>query len=201
MDKQAFLSELRSRLSGLPEAELKRWEEYYEEILADSMEDGLSEAEAVAALGSPEDLAAQILMDTPLPQLVRAKVSSRRKLSGWEVVLLVLGSPIWVPLLLTALILLLVLYLLLWILVLVVYIVELALILTVPISIASAAMAMRNRSPVTALFFLGSAVAGAGLAILGFFASKRATWGATKLSKLLLKKIKTRLIGEGERHE
>ena len=201
MDKQAFLSELRGRLSVLPEAELQRWTEYYEELLADSMEDGLSEAEAVAALGSPEDLAEQILMDTPLPQLVKAKVSAHRNLSAWEIVLLVLGSPVWLPLLLTAFILLLVLYLLLWVLVLAVYVVELALIVSAPVSIASSAIAMKNRSPATALFFLGCAVGAAGLAILGFFLCRGMTRGAWKLSKSLLYKIKARLVGKGGHDE
>ncbi len=57
MDKAGFLEELRQRLSGLPREELEERLSFYGEMLEDRMEEGLTEEEAVAVLGSPEQVA------------------------------------------------------------------------------------------------------------------------------------------------
>ena len=56
MTKREFLDMLNKQTSRLPEAERSRLLEYYGEIIDDRMEEGLSEAEAVAALGDPAEL-------------------------------------------------------------------------------------------------------------------------------------------------
>ena len=117
MNKSEFLGELEKSLSELPEKDRSRSLDYYGEMIDDRTEEGLSEEEAVQALGSMEDITAQILMDTPLPSLVRAKVKKRRALKAWETVLLVLGSPVWLPLLIAAVAVALSLYAVLWVLV------------------------------------------------------------------------------------
>lgn len=100
MNKQQFLYAVRQRLGGLAESDIQRSLDYYAEMIDDRMEDGLSEQEAVAAMGSPEYVASQILMATPLPKLVKAKVKDRAGMPTWQILLLILGSPVWLPLLL-----------------------------------------------------------------------------------------------------
>ncbi|MBQ6348735.1 MAG: DUF4097 family beta strand repeat protein [Clostridia bacterium] len=56
MTKREFLEMLNERTSCLSEAERDRLLEYYGEIIDDHMEEGLTEAEAVAALGDPAAL-------------------------------------------------------------------------------------------------------------------------------------------------
>jgi len=56
MTKREFLEMLNERTSCLSEAERDRLLEYYGEIIDDRMEEGLTEAEAVAALGDPAAL-------------------------------------------------------------------------------------------------------------------------------------------------
>ncbi len=56
MTKREFMELLNKQTSRLPEAERNRLLEYYGEIIDDRMEEGLSEAEAVAALGDPAEL-------------------------------------------------------------------------------------------------------------------------------------------------
>lgn len=56
MTKHEFLEMLNNLTSHLSEAERGRLLEYYGEIIDDRMEEGLSEAEAVAALGDPAAL-------------------------------------------------------------------------------------------------------------------------------------------------
>ena len=56
MNKQAFIDTLTARTAGLPESERARLVAYFTEIIDDSIEDGVPEDEAVAALGSPDEL-------------------------------------------------------------------------------------------------------------------------------------------------
>ena len=52
MTKREFIDVLNARTGALPEAERERLSAYFAEIIDDRMEDGVSEEEAVAALGS-----------------------------------------------------------------------------------------------------------------------------------------------------
>ena len=201
MNRDAFLSAVEARLKGLSPEEQRRWLDYYGEMIDDRVEDGLSEEEAVAAMGSAEEVAAQILMDTPLAQLVKARVKSERKLRPWEIVLLVLGSPVWVPLLATAAILLLTLYLLIWVLVLLVYVLELSFAAVSLAGFAGCVMTLLNHNGGSPLFLLGVGIACAGLTVLGWFACAAVTKGCVRLSRSILKKLKTCIVGKGESHE
>ena len=97
MKKEQFLRELRVRLSSLPYADQKRSLDYYSEIIADRMEDGLSEEAAVKKIGTPAAVATKILQDTPITTLARARMESGR--SALSTTLIIIGSPIWISLL------------------------------------------------------------------------------------------------------
>jgi len=114
MTKQAFLTALRIDLRGLPPADVEERVGFYAEMIDDRMEDGLAEEEAVAAIGSPDEIAAQIIADTPLTRLVSAKMKSNRRPSAWEIVLLVLGFPLWFSLLVAAVAVVFSLYVSVW---------------------------------------------------------------------------------------
>ena len=64
MTQMRFLLELHERLSVLPEEEIEERLAFYNEMIADHMEEGLSEEEAVAAIGSVDEIASQIIADT-----------------------------------------------------------------------------------------------------------------------------------------
>ena len=61
MIKAQFLSELERRLDALPRAEIDRALQFYSEMIDDRKEEGLTEPEAVAALGSLDDIAGEVL--------------------------------------------------------------------------------------------------------------------------------------------
>ena len=82
MKKQEFLAVLRDRLRGLPQEDIQRSVDYYSEMIDDRMEDGLREESAVAALGSMDEIVSQILMETSLPKLVKAKVKRSTCIHG-----------------------------------------------------------------------------------------------------------------------
>ena len=102
MNKQEFLTKLRNGLHGLPQDEIEERLNFYREMIDDRMEEGLSEAEAVAAIGSVETIISQIVAEVPLTKLVKQKITPHRKWSTWEVLLLILGAPIWLSLLIAA---------------------------------------------------------------------------------------------------
>ena len=99
MTKNEFLFELGQRLSGLPKEDIVASLDYYSELIDDHIENGMSEEEAVDSLGDLEEIVSQIIGDTPLPKLVKEKIKPKRALRVWEIVLLILGSPIWLSLL------------------------------------------------------------------------------------------------------
>lgn len=99
MRKQEFLNRLREKLSALPTAEAEERLGFYEEMIDDRIEEGLSEEEAVSAIGSPDEIAAQIIEEIPLKKIVKEKISAKRKPSALEIALLVIGFPLWFSLL------------------------------------------------------------------------------------------------------
>ena len=102
MNKQEFLSELRKNLSGLPEDDIEERLTFYSEMLDDRMEDGLTEEEAVNDIGTVDELTAQIIADIPLTKLVKERITPKKKLSVWAIILIVLGFPVWFPILIAA---------------------------------------------------------------------------------------------------
>ena len=79
MDKQDFLTQLRKALSDLPREDIAEHLTFYSEMIDDRIEEGLSEAEAVSAMGPVEQIAMQILSDksNPIEEAPKPKNSAR----------------------------------------------------------------------------------------------------------------------------
>ena len=114
MDKNAFLDELREKLSGLPEEDIEERVAFYREMIDDRIEDGVPEEEAVEGVGTVDSVVEQIMSEIPLSKLVREKVKPKRSLKAWEIVLLVLGSTVWIPLLVAAAAVVFAVYIVIW---------------------------------------------------------------------------------------
>lgn len=76
MKKQEFLTALWKQLSDLPNDDVERSLDYYSEMIDDRMEAGMSEEDAVAEIGSVEDVAKQIAADAPKGKTEKAAASS-----------------------------------------------------------------------------------------------------------------------------
>ena len=180
----------------MPADDVNRFMDYYSEMIDDRVEDGLSEEEAVADMGSPDAAVEQILEDMPLTKLVKEKIKPKHELKAWEVVLIVLGSPVWIPLLITAAVLLLTLWIVAFALLISFYAVVLSfvaagiggLICTIPLFIA-------NR-PYTAVLMLGAALIGIGIAILFVVSVKPVTVGIFRVCKASVNGIKRMFVKE-----
>ena len=114
MSKQEFLAQLRKGLSGLPQDDIEERLTFYSEMIEDRMEDGLSEDEAVSAAGSVDEIVSQAVAETPLMKISKEKSKSKRQPRAGKIVLLVLGSPIWLSLGIAALAVILSLYISWW---------------------------------------------------------------------------------------
>ena len=117
MNKHDFLVVLRDRLNGLPEKDIEDSVAYYSSTLDDRIESGKSEEEAVQDLGPIDDIVRQIKSDRPLKEVVKASVAKSPLNTGsraLNIILLILGFPLWFPLAITALALIFVAYLLVW---------------------------------------------------------------------------------------
>ena len=121
MNKERFLDELESRLSGLPKKDIEERIVFYSEMIDDRMEDGVSEEDAVLGIGSVDMVVDQIMSEIPLAKLVKEKVRPKRSLKAWEIVLLVLGAPLWIPLVIAAIAVLFSVYVVTWAVVICVY--------------------------------------------------------------------------------
>lgn len=193
MDKYDFLLALEVRLEGLPEADRQASLDFYSEMLDDLVEGGMTEAEAVASLGSPDAIAEEILLEMPLPKLVKAKMKKRR-LSGLEITLLAVGFPIWLPISIALLAVVFAIYLSLWAVVVSLYAADLAFAVSAPAGILAAVVLFASGKPTAALLFLGAGLALAGLSILWFLLCNLTAKGMWKLGRLTLRGIKACFI-------
>jgi hypothetical protein len=94
--KTDYLNRLAACIAQTPGTEILKALSFYEEMIDDRIEDGISEAEAVAGLESPEAAAQTILNE--LPPVPRTVVKTRRRSEPLFWTLLILGSPIWLSL-------------------------------------------------------------------------------------------------------
>lgn len=190
MKKNEFLSELCDRLTGLEEADLKQSLDYYAEMIDDRMEDGLSEEEAVTEVGTPATIAEDILKEMPLAKLVKARVKPKGRMAVWEIVLLVLGSPLWLSLLITLFAAVLSLYIALWSVVISLWAVELALGVAVIAGVVALPVSLIQGNVWAGVALLGVGVFAAGLCMFGFYGCLYATKGACLLGKKLFRFVK-----------
>ena len=200
MTKYEFLEKLKSGLHGLPDKELKSSLEYYGEMIDERIESGLSEEEAISQLGDPETVAREILLDLPLSTLIKQNYKRKSPWKVWEIVLLVLGSPLWLSLGLTAVALVFTLYALLWVVVAVLWTVDIAVGVAGLAGFLSAFPLLLSSFP-NALFNFGLGILCAGVAVVGFFGCLALTKLFYKLSIRILKQIKSMIIRRNQRDE
>ncbi len=198
MTKQEYLDRLHRSLSVIPGEDVEERLSFYDEMIDDRMEEGLTEEEAVASFGTPDEIADQILSEIPLSRLVRERVKPKRALRAWEIVLLVLGFPVWFPILISLCAVALSIYVVLWSVIVCLYATDLALAVSAVGGIALAVRALLQGQPIQAVAFVGASLLCAGLAVLLFLGCVQATKGAVVLTKKIGTWIKSLFVRKGE---
>lgn len=102
MNKKEFLSQLKRKLSGLKKQDINESLNFYSEIIDDKVEDGASVDDAISSLGSLDEIVLQIKENASNGDYNEVSYSpQKRALKPLEIVLLALGSPIWLSLLIS----------------------------------------------------------------------------------------------------
>ena len=183
MKKQEFLDKLRAGLWSMPEADKVRSLDYYGEMIDDRMEDGLSEEEAVAAIGNLDEIVKQILTESPRPpQVVQTAAPKRNPIPVWLIILLVLGFPVWGAIAISIAAVVLSVWVSLWSAVICLYVTAFALGASALGCALGSFFMIGGFAPVAVAW--GTALACTGLAILFFLLSNLAAKGMVKLTKL-----------------
>lgn len=127
MNRATFLAQLRRGLAGLPQEEIDAALTYYNEYFDDAGPEW--EAEAIAQLGSPEEVAAQLMGDYALRNPAEPAPAGPKKRSkvGW-ILLCIFAAPIGLPIALGIALVFIVLLLALMIVILAVLVAAVALI-------------------------------------------------------------------------
>ncbi len=193
MTKTEFLNELEKRLCVFEKSEIENWLKYYGEIIDDRIEDGQNEQDAVESLGDMDAIINEILQQTTITKLAKAKLN-RKTLRGWEIVLLICGFPLWFPLLIAAFAIILSVYVSIW-----------AVIISLWAAFASVVACGLGGIVAGVGFILtsvlpsGIALIGAGLTLAGFsiflfFGCKAVTDGTIWLTKKIVLSVKNSFI-------
>ncbi len=200
MTKQELLAALRAKLSDLPRRDVEERLSFYGEVIDDRVEEGLSEEAAVAALGALDGLLEEIRAEIPaepkrgsVPVCEREPVQtpkSKRRLRAWEVVLLALGSPIWLSLIIAAVAIVLSLYVSLWAVVISLWAVFASLVgCGIGGLIGGIGLILGGSAP-AGVALIGAALVCAGLLIFTFYGCKAATRGTIFLMPKIVVSIK-----------
>ena len=191
MTKKEFLKELKSRLALLPSDDVEASIEYYSEMIDERIEEGIDEESAVASLLAPEKAAEDVISEMSISKLVKARIKPKRTLHTWEIVLIILGSPIWISLILAAVSIVFSVYISLWSVVASFWMAGISIFATALASLASGlALLIIAGNAGAGMLFLGAAIFLTGIGIFGFWGCKAVTVFMLKLSKLVLKWIK-----------
>lgn len=168
MTKQEFLSELERALGKLPHAEVEQALAFYDEAISDRIEDGLSEAEALAGLGPVDEIAAQIAAETPpIPRAIaRANTGSRTL----NIVLLAVFSPIWIPVVLALAAAALAVYVAIWAVIAALWAVDAVLALMPFAGLAALASTLGGGMPLPGVFAFGLSLVSSGFGLVASFA-------------------------------
>lgn len=196
MNKHEFLAKLRSKLSDLPEDEIIERLNFYEEMIDDKMEEGLFEEEAVSSIGKVSEVAREILSNS-YEERVLERVAVKKRVKPIEIILLVLGSPIWLSIILSLIAVAVSLYAVLWSLVVSLW--------AVFVSFAAFSLAL----PLAGIFFAlnghlwsGLACFSVGLVLIGlcifvYFGSVYAVKAVVWLTKELFSRLRNLSVKRG----
>lgn len=180
MNKKEFIMALGNGLTGLSCEEQNKWLDFYGEMIEDRMEEGLTEEEAVAAVGDVDTVVDQILAQSK-PE----KIKKKRELKTWQLVLLIVGSPLWFSLVVAAASVVFSLIVAMWAVVISFYAVAVSLMACGFAGVVITPVMMAQGNTGAGLFCLGSGLFCGGLGILWFIGTNWTAKGTVWLCKKL----------------
>ena len=190
MNKQEFLLQLRNGLSGLPKEDIEERVAFYNEMIEDQIEDGLSEEEAVSNIGEVDTVVKQIIADIPLAKLAKKRIRPEKGLKTWAIILLILGFPLWFSLCIAAFAVVLSIYAVLWSVIISFWAVFVSFAACFLGGIIAGTALAFGGFALTGTAVIGVGIACAGLSIFSFYICKAASKGILILTKKVTVQVK-----------
>jgi uncharacterized membrane protein len=198
MNKNAFLLELKKGLNFLQESDCEDRLNFYSEMIDDYVEEGLTEEDAINKIGSAEKIIEQIIIETPFNKVFKEKIKPQKKLRVWELILIILGSPIWLSLLIAGFAVILSIYIVIWALVISLWAVFGSLIVTALGCIILGILEFIIADFKMGLIFLSLALIGLGIGILLYCGALALIKLVVKMTKKMFLLLKMSFIKRGE---
>lgn len=203
MNKKEYLARLETLLTCLPKETRAESIAFYAEMIDDRIEDGMTEEQAVEALGAPGVAAEAILDDLPAVPRVVAKTKRKSRALMWT--LIILGSVAWVPLLIAFIMVAVSVYACIWILIACLWLVSAALVAAFPLGLLVALWGGLAGNIPFALAEMGAGLLCGGLGLAMICASLAATKQLARLSKIWAQKavspfVKTKSSSQTSSH-
>jgi uncharacterized membrane protein len=194
MTKDQFLKKLNSKISILPQNEIAKCITFYSESIEDRMEEGMKEEDAVADIGSIDEIAKEIINENSIKYSLDKEKKTK---SVWKI-LAICGFPLWLPLALAFGATGLALYISLWTVVLALYTVVLAFGLTGVLLILAGVIQFYRMGPITGGMIIGISLVLCGLSLVIMKPINQFAKSIIKCSGQLLKNIKKIFIRKKE---
>ncbi len=199
MTKIQFMLTLNEKLSDMPKNEIEERLTFYSEMIDDRIEEGLTEEEAVSAIGDVDEIANGIMLEMSQSKAEsdsKTEAKPKRKLAGWEIALLILGIPVWVPLISAAFVVGLSLYVSAWAILISIWACFGVLVVGSPYLLALGIVQIISAKVITGIALIGSSLMIMGLTVFSFYGcialSKQmirlTVWSFKRIARLFSKK-------------
>ena len=194
MTKQEFLDTLKEKISKLPYDEVEEHLSFYSEMIDDSIEDGLTEEEAVNKIGNVDKIAEEILSEVPFYKLIIEKIKRARDFSNLEVIMIILCAPIWFSLLVAVGAVVFSVYVSIWAIIISLWACFGALVACAPYCFIVGIVNLFSGNPLQGIAVFGVSVCTLGLSIFLFYGVKLLTKLVLHTTKKIALYFKNRLI-------
>ncbi len=205
MNKYEFLARLYKGLSGLPQDEIEERLSFYGEMIDDLKEEGLSEEEAIAKIGTVEEIVSQVVAEIPFSKLVKERAKPTRKWQAWEIVLIAVGFPVWFPVFIALFASVFAvgfsLYASMWAVIVAMWAACLSLAVAAVGGVILSLVFLCVQNGVSAAVTFAASLVCAGLAILAFFGCKAITQGAGVFTQKIWLWVKKLFVKKEKRNE
>lgn len=204
MTKCEFIEQLISKCKNLPEAEITRAVQYYSESIDDRMEDGMTEEEAVASLGSIDAAVMSITDNASIFDIVYERTKNAHKKSKMPVlwmIFVICTSPIWIPLTLAFLAIVFCVYICIWSVLVALFACVFSFAAVGAVGIPFGFFFCFSLSPSTGGILIGLSLTAVGIFMILLKPTILLTKGILKLTLVISRSIKKMFISEKEKPE
>lgn len=199
MTKLDFINKLNQKLVGLPKKELEDRIGFYAEMIDDMIDDGLGEEEAVASIGSVDEIAEQIISEIPISKIAKERIKPKKKRSALAITLIAVGSPIWFLLLVSAFAVIISLYVSIWVVAISFWAVLASFAACAPAGVAGGIIIMITSGNIySGIALIAAGIFLAGLSIFTFFGCRAFTKIVVKMPKKFILSVKKSMTRKEE---